>query len=342
VENKESPQSGEVLAVLHGQRAISIVLVLATHMLPLGPKAWRLNETAGVLGMSLFFVLSGFLITRTLSRNPDLCEFLVRRFARILPLAYTYTAVIFLFVSFNLNSLLWTNLFAVNYLVQYLNAWNGHFWSLCVEMHFYLAIALVLLAGGRKSLWMVWPACLIMTLVRMSVSPGGGIATHLQIDEILSGACAARLYPYFSRLNFRVSFGLLGSIFLVSAVFSSPMLDSFGYVRAYTAALTLLAMLNYGAANPETFLASRPMVYLANISYALYVIHPATVYGFMSEGSLATKYLLKRPVSFALTFILAHISTFYWERRWHLIAQHWLHRRRTRLASMSLAASARE
>ena len=47
-------RSNDRLTVLDGLRAISIVLVLATHMLPLGPKSLRLNETAGAMGMSLF------------------------------------------------------------------------------------------------------------------------------------------------------------------------------------------------------------------------------------------------------------------------------------------------
>jgi hypothetical protein len=51
--------SAERLPVLDGLRAISILLVLATHMLPIGPKVLRLNETAGAMGMSLFFSLFG-------------------------------------------------------------------------------------------------------------------------------------------------------------------------------------------------------------------------------------------------------------------------------------------
>jgi peptidoglycan/LPS O-acetylase OafA/YrhL len=59
------------LPVLDGLRAISILLVLAAHMLPLGPKVLRLNETAGPMGMSLFFALSGFLITSGLRENAE-------------------------------------------------------------------------------------------------------------------------------------------------------------------------------------------------------------------------------------------------------------------------------
>ena len=52
--------------VLDGWRGISILCVLSAHMLPLGPKSWQLNATTATIGMSIFFTLSGFLITTTL------------------------------------------------------------------------------------------------------------------------------------------------------------------------------------------------------------------------------------------------------------------------------------
>jgi peptidoglycan/LPS O-acetylase OafA/YrhL len=79
--------------VLDGWRAISILLVLSCHMLPLGPKAWNLNHSAALAGMALFFTLSGFLIVTTLFRNPSVPDFLIRRFARIVPLAALATVV---------------------------------------------------------------------------------------------------------------------------------------------------------------------------------------------------------------------------------------------------------
>jgi len=151
--------------VLDGLRAISILLVLADHLLPLGPKILQLNGTAGSMGMSLFFALSGFLITSGLIRNPNISEFMARRLARILPLAYVYTMVVFLVLSFDPKALLWTNLFVVNYLTQYLNGWNAHFWSLCVEMHFYIAIGLIFWVFGKRGLWVVFPACFFFFLV---------------------------------------------------------------------------------------------------------------------------------------------------------------------------------
>jgi peptidoglycan/LPS O-acetylase OafA/YrhL len=85
------------------------------------------------------------------------------------------------------------------------------------------------------------------------------------------------------------------------------------YIRPYSTAVLLAASLVYGAANPNNVLGSRPLRYIATISYALYVIHPATAHGWFSEGGTVVKYALKRPMSFILSFALAHLSTFYWE-----------------------------
>ena len=70
-------------------RATSILLVLAGHLLPLGPSVLRLNDVAGLMGMGLFFAISGFLIVRFLAEGIALSAFAARRLARILPLSWT-------------------------------------------------------------------------------------------------------------------------------------------------------------------------------------------------------------------------------------------------------------
>src|SRR5262249_3705464 len=145
-------------------------------------------------GMSLFFALSGFLIVSGLRHNDDIFEFAVRRFARILPLAYLYLVIVSLLVHFDADAVFVTGTFLVNYLSQYMTINNGHFWSLCVEVHFYIALALVVLAAGKNGIWMVWPACLIITAMRMANGVYLDIETHLRVDEILVGACIATLY----------------------------------------------------------------------------------------------------------------------------------------------------
>ncbi len=148
--------------------------------------------------MSLFFALSGFLITSTLIHNHDVYEFLVKRLARIVPLAYAYTFLVFTFVIFDPKVALWTATFLINYFSEYMvDNLNNHFWSLCVEVHFYLAIALIALFWPKKGLWIVWPACLIVTALRVNDGAYVAIQTHLRADEILAGACVATLVSKF-------------------------------------------------------------------------------------------------------------------------------------------------
>lgn len=75
-------------SVLDGWRAVSILLVLAAHMLPVGPRSLQLNAAAGFAGMACFFTLSGFLIVTTIFKQPIVSTFLIRRLFRILPAAY--------------------------------------------------------------------------------------------------------------------------------------------------------------------------------------------------------------------------------------------------------------
>ena len=60
---------------LDGWRGIAIFCVLLAHWFPLGPASLKLNDWSGVLGMSLFFALSGFLITNLLFKNDSFIIF---------------------------------------------------------------------------------------------------------------------------------------------------------------------------------------------------------------------------------------------------------------------------
>ncbi len=306
------------MPVLDGLRAVSILLVLATHMLPVGPKAWQLNDATGNMGMSLFFALSGFLIVSLLLADTTVPEFLVRRLARILPLAYAYTFVVFVLVSFDPARLFWTNTFLMNYVdpLNNLIDINAHFWSLCVEMQFYACIALVVFVLGRRGLWLVFPACIAITLIRIGHGATVDIRTHHRVDEILAGACVAMLYrPDWSRFK-RMAVVALPAILVLWFLSANWMLEPLGYFRPYFSSALLVAALCLQNSAFGRFLASKTLGYIATISYALYIIHPATIHGWLNEGGPAVKYLLKRPVSFAVTFALAHVSTFYWESYW--------------------------
>ncbi len=317
------------LLELDGLRAISILLVLLGHLIPLGPKPWHLNHAAAVMGMSLFFSLSGFLITSTLISKPVVFDFLVRRLARILPLYLLYVTLIFVFWDHGGAKWISSALFTINYQTQFLDEYTFHLWSLCVEIHFYLAIALFVALFGRSAIWLVWPVCLIVTALRMGAGEFVSIRTHHRVDEILAGACVAILYARWGMINrLPIKFGWLG--IAAAALWITGSLSSTGpiqYLRPYGAAAVLAATIWTAPAFVRSILSSKPARYIAEISYALYIIHPATAAGWMNEGSTTTRYLVKRPLSFALTFLLAHLSTFYWESIWRKWASSYLKKR---------------
>ena len=306
--------TGHRLKMLDGWRALSILAVLAAHMLPLGKKSWGLNEGAATFGMVMFFNLSGFLIVSILQRDDNIGRFLVRRLSRILPLAWTVLAVTLPWQQVGAPIWVANLLFYANLPPFPLAPWSGHFWSLGVEMQFYLAIALTVLILGRRGLWLVPVAALAVTAYRIMTGTEVSIVTWLRADEILAGGILAgvvhgtnrRWYKWLSQLPFWVV-----AIFAVlSALPSFVWLD---YARPYLVATMIGITIVRPVAGISPLLASRPAAYIATISYALYIIHPFTMLGWLGSGIGWTKYF-KRPLCFGLSFGLAHFSTFRFEK----------------------------
>lgn len=313
---------------LDGWRGISISLVLAAHLLPLGPKRFELNATAGSMGMSIFFTLSGYLITTFLLKRPDPRDFLIRRFLRILPLAWGVLLVLQLLPASRQSTwnFMASLLFYQNVNYDWANEYNSHFWSLCVEMQFYVGVAVIVAMGGRRALRVLPVLALLDTAYRLYINQGLSLATYGRIDEILAGATLAlvltggldaRLLAPLRRIP-PVVFLLL--LFLAS----EPLTGRLNGIRAWTgAALVGSTLLEADPARwPQRLLRWRVLQYLATISYALYVIHGPLRCGWFGEGAGTWgRYLVRRPLTLLLTFALAHLSTFYWEARWIELAR---------------------
>jgi peptidoglycan/LPS O-acetylase OafA/YrhL len=307
------------IGMLDGWRAVSILLVLAGHMLPLGPKAWRLNESTATSGMSIFFTLSGFLIAGILIRNPSVPAFLAKRFARILPLAWLVLIVVLGLNSAARNEWLANLFFYANLPPFYLED-TGHFWSLCVEMQFYVSIAFAIAVFGRRGLWVTPVALLAVTAFRIAMGAQTSIVTWLRVDEILAGGVLALTFyapqgEQFRRWLANVPFYAVLLLFLGS---SHPDLGALNYARPYLSALMVGITLARPISGVAPVLSSSAAAYIAKVSYAVYLFHPYSTHGWLGSGIGIEKYL-KRPISFALTFALAHASTFYFEgpiNRW--------------------------
>lgn len=302
------------LPVLDGWRGLSIVSVMACHLLPLGPSSLDLNASAGFLGMSLFFTLSGFLITTNLYHNRHVLSFYIRRITRIVPLACLYLTVAFSIQGAPIRDHLPAYLFAQNYLYSAITPKTTHIWSLCVEIHFYLSIGLFMYITKFKGFkWL--PLVLLMLIgLRIYLHAPYNINTHLRVDEIISGACLALVYlrlfdDKVRQLIVRIPWWAWLCLLLLSCHrYFIPLM----YFRGVFASCLVGHTLFTSEKGKWKMLCSGPLRYIAEISYALYVWHPLTTYGWLGSGEVIAKYL-KRPLCFALSFGLAHLSTHYYE-----------------------------
>ena len=148
---------------IQGLRAVAVLLVLAYHL-------WPDSLTGGFVGVDVFFVISGFLITAHLLEHPprrsrDLLEFWGRRIRRLLPAAFLVLAVTVVASRIlapetrwaaNAGEIIASALYVQNWVlagssVDYLAAAEAptpvqHYWSLSVEEQFYLVWPILILA----------------------------------------------------------------------------------------------------------------------------------------------------------------------------------------------------
>jgi peptidoglycan/LPS O-acetylase OafA/YrhL len=182
MERRDASALGRIPS-LDGLRAISIAMVLFAHLAGTErfPVMARTGNLLGLgeLGVHVFFVISGFLITRLLMDELDrhgrisLSAFYLRRTLRIFPPYYAYLAVVFL-----LSGAGWLELaphdiaHGATYTSNYYpgRSWFlGHTWSLSVEEQFYLLWpALLVLAGRRRAIVVAALTVLAVPIIRVA------------------------------------------------------------------------------------------------------------------------------------------------------------------------------
>jgi peptidoglycan/LPS O-acetylase OafA/YrhL len=299
---------------LDGWRALSITLVLMGHLFPMGPKAWALNGAVATTGMAIFFALSGFLVTTILLHNSDIASFLIRRIFRIVPLAWAGAFALAILYAGEAWKLPYNLAFIANLPPQTLFTGGMHLWSLGVEVHFYVFVALLVLIGKQRALLLLPVLCVAITMLRIRHGAINSPVTWLRVDEILAGATLALVH---ARLGASVWRGRLPWIcvlllFIVLIASADERTGALNYARGEIAAAAIGITLHARSAVMARLYAIRPVRYVAEISYALYVIHGILMGTWLGAGATFEKYA-KRPLLLGLTFLLAHLSTSYFE-----------------------------
>ena len=360
------------IPALDGLRGVAVLMVLVVHfyltegeMLQaypfLGPLLSKM-AFAGTWGVELFFVLSGFLITGILvdaKRNSNYFSvFYMRRVLRIFPLYYTVLTVIFvvlpIFAPFDQAAVdiahrqiwLWTYLQNAPWSGGH---WNDsdlfrllHFWSLCVEEHFYLLWPLIVRFTGLRHLTLIGIGGICLSLLArvwhtMPDSPVIlGWTSLTKLDGLLIGSLIAigcRNISVNKLLDGILAWVMVFSGIGFAVIVGIPRKAALGYWSAFPELVTViffgcvvLYAMKQGSALSH-ILRCRILASFGKFSYGIYVIHYVCAPGFIQLFQLRSLLgwlgspLLSQGVFYLLTigssYGLAVIS-------WHSMEKHFL------------------
>jgi peptidoglycan/LPS O-acetylase OafA/YrhL len=302
-------KKSDYILQLDGLRCLAIILVFLNHW---GP--WRFFDIIpfGFLGVTLFFVLSGFLITRILlnGRTDDsggyraslktLKSFYIRRFLRIFPIYYLTIIITTVLFGFELlkDNLPYLYSYTINiYWTFHPNTQGGlvdHFWSLAVEEQFYLIWPLLILFIPRKALSKTLLAVTTIAIVTRSILYINHfddfpifIFTLSCFDALGLGALLAYLHIYNPKalerlLSKKIAFLWLVGLFIFIIVYNGyikPNSLRFFNILFLRLLYSIICFFIVGKAIKgfrgfvKKVLEQRFIVYLGKISYGMYLFH---------------------------------------------------------------------
>jgi peptidoglycan/LPS O-acetylase OafA/YrhL len=336
---------------LDGLRAISIVFVLFGHLagtrgFPVPTAVGNFLNTAE-LGVHVFFVISGFLITRLLldelARNQKVAvgRFYLRRTLRIFPPYYTYIGVMVLaHVAGWIVLAPQDPLRALSYTTNYdeSRSWYvGHTWSLSVEEQFYLLWpAVLLLAKTRRAILIAAGVVLLAPVVRVALwelwrLPVGArfetVADAIAVGCVLAGTRDwLHRSPAYMRALASPLFIAVPAIAIAANMTHDHPLAYFAVGFAVVNVCVVLCVdwaVTFSDGRIGRILNARPLVFIGVMSYSLYLwqqpfLHrasPAAVAAFPLNIALAglcalgSYYIIERPSLQLRRRIEKHLNT---------------------------------
>jgi peptidoglycan/LPS O-acetylase OafA/YrhL len=352
------------IPALDGLRGIAILLVVphnADIFSNSAPWLWPIAMLAhaGWIGVQLFFVLSGFLITRNLldtRRDQNYFKtFYGRRVLRIFPLYFLtlFVGLVVLprIVHFGPEALasqhnqvwLWT--FLSNWAQPLGIEVSGysHFWSLAIEEQFYLLWPLVVLAvAGRRLLWACLGLIVVALLSRVWLHEMGAkpemlyMFTNCRMDALAMGAGAAVL-TQMPRWNYWLRENLTAAVVTMVVILGATAVHTHLYSvyapQTLTAGQTLLSfgfallILSLGVVQPRNrvrqFFESRWLGAVGRYSFAMYVFHLPILVAFGDDIRDALAFTGPAlPLFYVIAAILLSVLAGFLS--YHLVEKHFL------------------
>lgn len=317
----------------------------------------------GNYGVTMFFVISGFLITQhTLQRSGSLAQiklkdFYIRRIARIMPCLVLLVAMVSVLGSLGLQPFInqspngeevsyavtilsalsfWMNLLIIEY--GWVNYALGVLWSLSVEEVFYLAFPVLCLALGRGKGFIVFLLAVIayapyFRALHFGEESGAYLYHYFSsFDGIAIGCLTAMYAQHFKGAIYNQKMIVAVTAFLMTALyFYAPIKEVSTWGISVFVLLTALLIFCFSQepkVKPVSYTA-RSLVWIGQRSYEMYLFH-LIVLGLMKvvyfpKDTLAAEKLMLLPVYFIAVFILSWVIEKYYSTRLNLkIRQSWI------------------
>ena len=271
---------------LDGLRAISITLVVLSHWVAWDRISPQLVESYGKLGVHVFFVLSGYLITNLLLREYErtstisLRDFYIRRAFRIFPAAFVFLAVVIVLFWHQMR---WYHVAAALFYVANMDdsrPWIfGHLWSLSIEEQFYLLWPFAVKKWHRHKTAILLSVFLAAPIFRAALYAfkvqSGPLLGSLPVraDQLAIGCLLAIFAPRLPKVS-----GYLALV-MVFAVIIIPCFAASSAARTLFMLFFLRPLLHVSLAGcilhviqvPYRALNWPPVAWLGKISYSVYL-----------------------------------------------------------------------
>lgn len=333
---------------LNGIRAIAAIAVVISHI-GLNLKLYNISNFGGYAlashGVTMFFSLSGFLITYLLliekenSKTISVRKFYIRRALRIWPLYYFYLIVTLFVIGFAVNQYAWMYFFLMPNIPFAMTASGfaiatlphlAHYWSVGVEEQFYAfwpwlikknkKLLLVMCAFSiafflfKIGLTIFHAPKLLITLIhytRFGCMAMGGIAAFLLIKKN-----QVFLSIFQSKIAEIIAWGVIALI-AINKFHLFSIID-----HEIVTIVTLIVIINQVNNSKRLIsLENRILDYLGKISYGIYIYNPLLIFLtslFLKEYLPQSKFLsviLIFVVTIIIVIGVSHISYFYFERK---------------------------
>jgi peptidoglycan/LPS O-acetylase OafA/YrhL len=325
---------------LNGLRGVSIIMVVMSHLALSWNKLYLICFDGG-LGVNIFFVLSGFLITSLCLKEQkttgtlSLKSFYIRRILRIFPVAYLYLAVLFVLdLIFHLQIPVFQYLGAAFYVMDlsyfrrnHFTPEVSHYWSLSVEEQFYIVFPFILKKSRAAFYYAVLFIVLVLPLLcwlQEWIKPlNEGVFylfTHILVKfQSIATGCLLALLAFNKRLDYDWLFRYKVVINII-AIFLIFYLgyDTFYSFKATCVNLIIAALTGYIIVS--NIVPARDLIFrilnssvlstVGILSYSIYIWQQLFTFG----SAKLPKYMVTFPGNVIFMVVISSLSYFFYEK----------------------------